>query len=68
LTDRTSPTTNQRVLACSGAGLAPMLDEVADVTRMRGAMLVFDDFMIGMEQLCQRIDPQVRSRAPALIA
>jgi hypothetical protein len=35
---------------------------------MRGAMLVFDDFMIGMEQLCQRIEPQVRSRAPALIA
>jgi pyrimidine oxygenase len=67
LTDRTSPT-NQGVLVGSYAAVARMLDEVATVPGVRGVMLTFDDFVIGMEQFGQRIQPLMRSRAEALAA
>ena len=67
LTDRTSPT-NQGVLVGSYASVARMLDEVATVPGVRGVMLTFDDFVIGMEQFGRRIQPLMHSRAQALAA
>ncbi len=45
-----------------------MLDEVAAVPGVRGVMLTFDDFVIGMEQFDRRIQPLMQSRAKALVA
>ncbi len=45
-----------------------MLDEVATVPGVRGVMLTFDDFVIGMEQFEQRIQLLMKSRARALAA
>ena len=45
-----------------------MLDEVANVPGVRGVMLTLDDFVIGMEQFGQRIQPLMQSRAKALAA
>ncbi len=67
LTDRASPT-NQGVLVGSYAAVARMLDQVAAVPGVRGVMLTFDDFVIGMEQFGQRIQPLMQSRAEALAA
>jgi pyrimidine oxygenase len=67
LTDRALPT-NQGVLVGSYAAVAHMLDEVATVPGVRGVMLTFDDFVIGMEQFGQRIQPLMKSRAAALAA
>jgi len=67
LTDRTSPA-NQGVLAGSCAAVARMLDEVATVPGVRGVMPTCDDFVIGMEQFGQRIEPLMESRARALAA
>jgi pyrimidine oxygenase len=60
--------TNMGVLVGSYASVARMLDEVAEVPGVRGVMLTFDDFVIGMEQFGQRIQPLMRSRAEALAA
>ncbi len=38
-----------------------MLDQVAEVPGVRGVMLTFDDFVIGMEQFGTRIMPLTRS-------
>ncbi len=67
LTDRTVPT-NQGVLVGSYASVARMLDEVATVPGVRGVMLTFDDFVIGMEQFGRRIQPLMKSRSKALAA
>ncbi len=67
LTDRTSPA-NQGVLVGSYAAVARMLDEAATVPGVKGVMLTFDDFVIGMEQFGQRIEPLTKSRAQALAA
>jgi pyrimidine oxygenase len=40
-----------------------MLDELAAVPGVRGVMLTFDDFLIGMEQFGTRIQPLMSSRA-----
>jgi pyrimidine oxygenase len=40
-----------------------MLDELAAVPGVRGVMVTFDDFVIGMEQFGTRIQPLMRSRA-----
>jgi pyrimidine oxygenase len=37
-----------------------MLDELAAVPGVRGVMLTFDDFVIGMEQFGTRIMPLMR--------
>ena len=54
--------TNQGVLCGSYASVARMLDEAAAVPGVRGVMLTFDDFVIGMEQFGTRILPLMRSR------
>jgi pyrimidine oxygenase len=60
--------TNQGVFVGSYAAVAQMLDELATVPGVRGVMLTFDDFLIGMEQFGQRIQPLMKSRATALAA
>lgn len=52
--------TNQGVLVGSYASVARMLDEMAEVPGVRGVMLTFDDFVIGMEQFGTRIMPLMR--------
>jgi pyrimidine oxygenase len=54
--------TNQGVLVGSYASVARMLDELAAVPGVRGVMLTFDDFVIGMEQFGTRIMPLMRCR------
>ncbi len=54
--------TNQGVLVGSYASIARMLDELATVPGVRGVMMTFDDFVIGMEQFGTRIMPLMRSR------
>jgi pyrimidine oxygenase len=43
--------------------VARLLDEAAAVPGTRGIMLTFDDFLVGMEQFGQRIQPLMQSRA-----
>ena len=38
-----------------------MLDQVAEVPGVRGVMLTFDDFVVGMEQFGTRIMPLMRN-------
>lgn len=53
---------NQGVLVGSYASVARMLDELAGVPGVRGAMLTFDDFVAGMENFGTRIQPLMRCR------
>jgi pyrimidine oxygenase len=53
---------NMGTLVGSYASIARMLDEVATVPGTKGIMLTFDDFLIGMEQFGQRIQPLMTSR------
>ena len=46
----------------SYATIAGLLDEMAEIPGLAGVMLTFDDFLIGMEQFGQRIQPLMRSR------
>ena len=55
--------TNQGVFVGSYATVAGMLDELAAVPGVRGVMLTFDDFIIGMEQFGTRILPLMRCRS-----
>ena len=55
--------TTMGVLVGSYASVARMLDELATVPGVRGVMLTFDDFVIGMEQFGTRIQPLMASRA-----
>jgi pyrimidine oxygenase len=55
--------TNQGVFVGSYAAVAQMLDEMAAVPGVRGVMLTFDDFIIGMEQFGTRILPLMQCRA-----
>jgi pyrimidine oxygenase len=54
--------TNQGVFVGSYESVARMLDEMATVPGVRGVMLTFDDFIIGMEQFGTRILPLMRCR------
>jgi pyrimidine oxygenase len=54
--------TNQGVLVGSYESVARMLDELAGVPGVRGVMLTFDDFVIGMEQFGTRILPLMQCR------
>ena len=60
--------TSQSVLIGSYASVARMLDELAAVPGVQGAMLTFDDFVIGMEQFGARIQPLMQSRRDLPIA
>ncbi len=59
---------NMGTLVGSYANVARMLDEFAAVPATKGLMLTFDDFLIGMEQFGQRIQPLMKSRAAKLAA
>jgi pyrimidine oxygenase len=45
--------------------VARMLDEIAEIPDLKGVMLTFDDFIIGMEQFGEHIQPRMKSRAKA---
>ena len=60
--------TNQGVLVGSYASIARMLDELSEVPGVRGVMMTFDDFVIGMEQFGTRVMPLMRSREMAKLA
>jgi pyrimidine oxygenase len=53
---------NGSKLIGSYATVARLLDEMAEVDGLAGVMLTFDDFVIGVEQFGQRIQPLMRSR------
>ncbi|MCW6506618.1 pyrimidine utilization protein A [Lichenifustis flavocetrariae] len=46
----------------SYASIARMLDEIATLPGLKGVMLTFDDFIIGMEQFGEHIQPLMKSR------
>jgi pyrimidine oxygenase len=46
--------------------VARMLDEIAAIPGVKGVMMTFDDFIIGMEQFGEHIQPRMKSRAKAL--
>ena len=46
----------------SYATVAGMLDELDTVEGLAGVMLTFDDFILGMENFGQRIQPLMASR------
>ncbi|WP_238364744.1 LLM class flavin-dependent oxidoreductase [Mesobacterium pallidum] len=46
--------------------VAAMLDEIAATPGLKGIMLTFDDFIIGIEQFGQYIQPLMKSRNPEL--
>jgi pyrimidine oxygenase len=54
---------NMGTLVGSYESVAKMLDEAAAVPGTKGLMLVFDDFLIGIDQFGQRIQPLMKSRA-----
>jgi pyrimidine oxygenase len=60
--------TNQGVFVGSYATVAALLDELAEIPGLRGVMLTFDDFVIGMEQFGSRIQPLMKSRQHVLAA
>jgi pyrimidine oxygenase len=57
---------NMGTLVGSYASVARMLDEAAALPGTKGLMLTFDDFLIGMEQFGQRIQPLMNSRRARL--
>jgi len=56
------------VLVGSYASIARMLDELSEVPGVKGVMLTFDDFVIGMEQFGTRIMPLMRCRDALRVA
>jgi pyrimidine oxygenase len=54
---------NMGTLVGSYETVATMLDEVAEVAGTKGIMLVFDDFLEGLENFGTRIQPLMRSRS-----
>ena len=62
--------TNMLRLIGSYATVARLLDEMAEIEGLRGVMLTFDDFLVGMEQFGTRILPLMKCRAerPAIAA
>ncbi|MCX4817716.1 pyrimidine utilization protein A [Streptomyces sp. NBC_01239] len=54
---------NMGTLVGSYETVARMLDEVAEVEGTKGVMLVFDDFLVGLENFGTRIQPLMKSRS-----
>jgi len=54
---------NMGTLVGSYAAVAAMLDEVAALPGVKGIMLTFDDFLLGMDAFGTRIQPLMRCRA-----
>lgn len=59
---------NMGTLVGSYANVARMLDEVATVPGTQGILLTFDDFVQGIENFGQRIQPLMTSRSDAINA
>ncbi len=57
---------NMGTLVGSYASVAHMLDEAASLPGTKGLMLTFDDFLVGMEQFGQRIQPLMSTRSDRL--
>ncbi|MBU8872492.1 pyrimidine utilization protein A [Reyranella sp. MMS21-HV4-11] len=55
------PNNGSRLIG-SYATIARLLDEMAEIDGLAGVMLTFDDFIIGIEQFGQRIQPLMKSR------
>lgn len=49
-------------LVGSYAKIAEMLDGVAEIAGTKGIMLVFDDFINGLDKFGERIQPLMKSR------
>jgi pyrimidine oxygenase len=60
--------TGMTKLIGSYENVARMLDEIASVPGIKGIMLTFDDFVVGMEQFGEHIQPLMRSRQPQVAA
>jgi pyrimidine oxygenase len=56
------PTGIQKLIG-SYENIARMLDEIAEIPDVAGVMLTFDDFIVGMEQFGEHIQPRMKSRA-----
>jgi pyrimidine oxygenase len=56
---------NMGTLVGSYETVAKLLDEVAEVEGTKGIMLVFDDFLAGLENFGTRIQPLMKSRSLA---
>jgi len=54
---------NMGTLVGSYESVARMLDEVAEVPGTAGVLLVFDDFVQGVEDFGSKIQPKMKSRA-----
>ncbi len=54
---------NMGTLVGSYATVAAMLDEVAALPGVKGIMLTFDDFLLGLDAFGTRIQPSMRCRA-----
>ena len=54
---------NMGTLVGSYASVARMLDEVATVDGTQGVLLTFDDFLEGIENFGQRIQPLMTCRS-----
>ncbi len=59
---------NMGTLVGSYASVARMLDEAGSVAGTKGIMLTFDDFLIGLDQFGQRIQPLMATRTATSIA
>jgi pyrimidine oxygenase len=57
---------NMGTLVGSYANVARMLDEVATMPGVKGIMLTFDDFLKGMDDYGQRIQPLMACRKDRL--
>ena len=59
---------NMGTLVGSYATVAAMLDEAATMPGVKGIMLTFDDFLVGMDAYGQRIQPLMRCRRHVMAA
>jgi pyrimidine oxygenase len=58
---------NMGTLVGSYASCARMLDEVAAMAGVKGIMLTFDDFLLGMDAFAERIQPLMACRQDRLL-
>lgn len=54
---------NQGTLIGSFAQIAAMLDEIAEIPGTKGIMLTFDDYLVGLDNFGEKIQPLLKSRA-----
>lgn len=59
---------NMGTIVGSYASVAKMLDEAASVPGTKGIMLTFDDFLVGLDQFGQKIQPLMETRGGNSIA